>query len=374
LRIGIDATALPSQPVGAGNYIIQFIRSLADLEPPENLIVIAQPRGQTLIDQPGIRVDWLIVPERSPAARLVWEQVELFRLARKLNLNLLHSLHYTRPFWLPCASVVTFHDLTFMIAPHLHTRSKRWFFPIAMRMSARRADALTAVSENTRQDAIRLLGVPPEKITTTPLGVDSSFQVIQDQLLLSQVRERYHLPEQFILYVGQVEPRKNLPLLVRAYRALIDQGATPPLIIAGGFGWGYEQVLKEIEALGLQEHIRFLGYVPQSDLPVIYNLASLFVYPTLYEGFGLPALEAMACGVPVVTTEVASLPEVVGDAAVLVPPGDQQALVTAMKEVLSDPGLRLELSRRGPTRASRFTWKRTAQLTLQVYRQTLATS
>jgi glycosyltransferase involved in cell wall biosynthesis len=374
LRIGIDATALPSQPVGAGNYIIQFIRSLADLEPPENLIVIAQPRGQTLIDQPGIRVDWLIVPERSPAARLVWEQVELFRLARKLNLNLLHSLHYTRPFWLPCASVVTFHDLTFMIAPHLHTRSKRWFFPVAMRMSARRADALTAVSENTRQDAIRLLGVPPEKITTTPLGVDSSFQVIQDQLLLSQVREKYHLPEKFILYVGHVEPRKNLPLLVRAYRALIDQGATPPLIIAGGFGWGYEQVLKEIEALGLQEHIRFLGYVPQSDLPVIYNLASLFVYPTLYEGFGLPALEAMACGVPVVTTEVASLPEVVGDAAVLVPPGDQQALVTAMKEVLSDPGLRLELSRRGPTRASRFTWKRTAQLTLQVYRQTLATS
>ncbi|HLE15437.1 MAG TPA: glycosyltransferase family 1 protein [Anaerolineales bacterium] len=374
MRIGIDATALPPQPVGAGNYIIHLIRSLAALDPAEQLVVFAQPGGLELINKPDIPVSWVIIPERSPFARLVWEQVGLPRLIRRLRIDLLHSLHYTRPFWLPCASVVTFHDMTFFLSPHLHTRSKRWFFPPAIRMSARRADALTAVSESTRQDAIRILGIPAEKITTTPLGVDSNYRVIHDPLQRARVREKYRLPEQYVLYVGLVEPRKNLPLLVRAYRDLIDQGISLPLVVAGGFGWGYDQVLQEIEKLDLKERVQFLGYVPQGDLPLVYNLACLFVYPTLYEGFGLPALEALACGVPVVTSAVASLPEIVGDAGILVSAGDQQALTGAMLAILSDPELSSELSKRGPARASLFTWKRTAQLTLQVYRQVLQTS
>ena len=374
MRIGIDATALPPQPVGAGNYIIHLIRSLAALDPAEQLVVFAQPGGLELINKPDIPVSWVIIPERSPFARLVWEQVGLPRLVRRLRIDLLHSLHYTRPFWLPCASVVTFHDMTFFLSPHLHTRSKRWFFPQAIRMSARRADALAAVSESTRQDAIRILGIPAEKITTTPLGVDSNYRVIHDPLQRARVREKYRLPEQYVLYVGLVEPRKNLPLLVRAYRDLIDQGISLPLVVAGGFGWDYDQVLQEIEKLDLKERVQFLGYVPQGDLPLVYNLACLFVYPTLYEGFGLPALEALACGVPVVTSAVASLPEIVGDAGILVSAGDQQALAGAMLAILSDPELSSELSKRGPARASLFTWKRTAQLTLQVYRQVLQTS
>jgi glycosyltransferase involved in cell wall biosynthesis len=335
------------------------------------MVVFAQPEGWDLIDQAQLPVSWVIVPPRSPAVRLIWEQVTLPSLVRRHRIDLLHSLHYTRPYSLPCASVVTFHDMTFFLSPHLHTRVKRWFFPSAIRLSAWRADALIAVSESTRQDAIRLLGIPPEKITTTPLGVDDSFQVISDRLSLEQTRKKYDLPEQFILYVGLLEPRKNLPVLFRSYRDLLSQGISIPLVIVGGRGWGSGQVREEVTRLDLAERVRFLGYVSQSDLPFVYNLACLFVYPTLYEGFGLPVLEAMACGVPVVTSAVAGLPEIVGQAGLLVPAGDQQALSEAMRSVLIDPELRSRMKKSGLSQASRFSWKQTARLTLEVYRKVL---
>jgi glycosyltransferase involved in cell wall biosynthesis len=291
-----------------------------------------------------------------------------------MHLDLLHSLHYTRPWRLPCRSVVTFHDMTFFLYPQLHTRSKQAFFPLTIRASARSADAIIAVSESTRADSIRLLGIPGEKIIATPLGVDPAFRPIRDLESLDVVRQRYNLPDRFILYVGLVEPRKNLSGLIRAYRSALEGGIAHRLVVVGRFGWSYQQVLDEIEALGLQERVQFTGYIPQADLPIVYNLASLFVYPTLYEGFGLPALEAMACGTPVVTSNVASLPEIIGEAGVLIPPGDQQALSQALQDVLSDPGLQTHLAIKGPQQASQFTWERTARQTLQVYRQVLANS
>jgi glycosyltransferase involved in cell wall biosynthesis len=371
-RIGIDATALPSRPVGAGRYIIQLIRTLAALEPEEELIVFAYPDGRELIDVPereGFR--WAILPAKSPARRLLWEQTLFPRVAGEYRLDLLHSLHYTRPRWLPCASVVTFHDMTFFLYPQLHTRARRLFFPPAIRFSARHADALLTISESTRRDAIRLLNIPPEKIFATQLGVDASFRPVADPDARAAVRRRYDLPETFILYVGLVEPRKNLPVLIRALRSLADWGLSYPLVIAGRFGWMYQQVLAEIEALDLKENVRFLGYVPQADLPIVYNLACCFVYPTLYEGFGFPALEALACGTPLVTTAVSSLPEIVGEAGLLVPPGDEGALAAAVQAVITDAGLRARLAQEGPKRASQFAWERTAQQTLQVYRRVL---
>jgi glycosyltransferase involved in cell wall biosynthesis len=264
--------------------------------------------------------------------------------------------------------------MTFFLYPQLHTRSKQAFFPLTIRASARSADAIIAVSESTRADSIRLLGIPGEKIIATPLGVDPAFRPIRDLESLDVVRQRYNLPDRFILYVGLVEPRKNLSGLIRAYRSALEGGIAHRLVVVGRFGWSYQQVLDEIEALGLQERVQFTGYIPQADLPIVYNLASLFVYPTLYEGFGLPALEAMACGTPVVTSNVASLPEIIGEAGVLIPPGDQQALSQALQDVLSDPGLQTHLAIKGPQQASQFTWERTARQTLQVYRQVLANS
>jgi len=372
MHIGIDATALPPQPGGAGNYIIQLIRSLASLETDSHFTVFAFQSGYDLIDVPASpQLDWLLFPDKSPASRLLWEQMTLPRLVRDANVALLHSLHYTRPLSLPCASVVTFHDMTFFLYPHLHTRSKRIFFPTAIRLSARLADALIAVSENTKKDTVRLLGVPGDKITAIPHGVGEEFRPITDAALLESIRRKYKLPQDFILNVGFVEPRKNLTLLMKSYQQLHSQGISLPLVIVGGLGWMYEDVFRQAESLGIKEQVYFTGYVPDHDLPIIYNLARVFVYPSIYEGFGLPPLEAMACGTPLITTAVSSMPEHVGDAGILIPPQDEKALTNALQKLINDSTLQEELSSKGPERASQFTWKRTAQETIKVYQSVL---
>jgi glycosyltransferase involved in cell wall biosynthesis len=375
MRIGIDATALPPQPVGAGNYIIQLIRALAAQESDHDFVVFAQPRGQDMIALPeGSPVERVTVEERSPGSRLIWEQVQFPKLIRVSGVELLHSTHYTRPTWLACKSVVTFHDMTFFLYPELHTWARRFYFPKMMRMSASRADELITVSDSTRDDIVRLLGIDPKKITTTHLGVNPGYKPIDDQNKKRSVIEKYALPEKFILFVGLVEPRKNLPVLIDAFKRLIDEEFNFKLILVGRFGWMYEKVFDQVKELGLENMVQFLGYVPQEDLPVVYNLARLFVYPTIYEGFGLPVLEAMACGIPVITSDVSSLPEIVGEAGILTPVNDSDALFEAIVQGLTDSDLRQELIHKGPRRAANFSWAKTAQLTLQVYQRTMQTS
>lgn len=368
MRIGLDATPLPPQPVGAGVYIVQLIRALAQIECEHQFVVFVHAGRRGLIEEaplPG--VEWVVLPDLPPARRLLWEQTALPGLARRLRLDLLHSLHYTCPLVLPCRSVVTLHDLTFFFFPHLHTRAKRIFFPLAMRLSARSADALAAVSENTRRDAMRVLKIAPERIFTTPNGISPIFRPISDPAQLEACRARYDLPEQFILFVGLVEPRKNLPLLIEAYAYLRQQQAAPPLVIVGRFGWMSDQIQAQVDGLGLHEQVRFTGYVPLEDLPLVYNLSTIFVYPSRYEGFGFPPLEAMACGAPVITSGVSAMLDTVGDAGLLTPPDDQPALENALRRLLNDPDLRQELAARGRARAAEFTWTRTAQETLKAY-------
>lgn len=372
MRIGIDATALPPQPVGAGNYIIQLIRALAAGEFDNQLVIFAQQKGPRLINlQPDSSIEWQIVEDSSPGSRLIWEQTVLPSLAQKTKIDLLHSLHYTKPLRLTCASVVTFHDMTYYLYPQLHTRTRRLVFPTAMRFSAKQADALITVSESTREDAIRLLEIDPERIFTTQLGVDPSFIELNDNDEELKVISKYSLPEKFILYLGTIEPRKNLPVLIKSYKQLADDGTDYKLVLVGKYGWMYQEVLDLIADMDLQDMVCLTGYVSQEDLPVVYNLASLFVYPTIYEGFGLPALEAMACGVPVITTRVASLPEIVGDAGLLIPVNDTAALYKAMNQVLEDTALREKLIHDGLARSKLFSWERTAQLTQQVYKKVL---
>jgi glycosyltransferase involved in cell wall biosynthesis len=373
MRIGIDATALPPEPVGAGNYIIQLVRALSSLNSEDEWVIFAQKHARDLIDLPASdRLDWRIIPDQSPAQRLVWEQISLPALVYKSQVELLHSPHYTRPLRLPCASVVTFHDMTFFLYPHLHTHVKRLFFPGMIRFSARRADALIAVSEQTRLDAIRILHLSQEKITTIPLGIHPDFHPIQDQTALQACREKYRLPPTFILYVGLVEPRKNLPVLLKAYHLLLQKQSPPPLVIAGRMGWGAQEVLQHIKQLGLQDKVIFTGYVAAADLPLVYNLAQLFVYPSRYEGFGFPPLEAMACGTPTITSAISAMPDHVGQAAVLVEPDDHQALHTAMLKLLMQPDYRKRLSQAGPQQVAKFTWAETAWQTRALYQKVLA--
>jgi glycosyltransferase involved in cell wall biosynthesis len=368
MRIGIDISPLPSNPVGAGTYMIQLVRAISTLPSEHQFVIISQPKGRELVGEvSNPNVAWALTAERSPALRLLWEQTGLPIMARRLKLDLLHSLHYTRPFFLPCKSVVTFHDMTFFLFPELHTHSKRLFFPWAIRMSARRADAVISVSESTRRDALQILNISPEKIFAIPSGIGPEFRPIVDQELLLECRSKYNLPADFILFVGLIEPRKNLPMLLQSYAQLLKTQLDLPLVLVGRQGWDFEKVSQMIKGLGIERCVLLTGYIPDQDLPLIYNLARVFVYPSSYEGFGFPPLEAMACGTPVITSAVSAMLETVADGGVLIPPQDEDALTKALIMVLQDQSKQEYLSNRGQLRAAEFTWERTARETVHVY-------
>ena len=370
MKVAIDATALPPNPVGAGQYIIHLIRSLPRVAGDDRMLVYAQPHGWELIGIPEndvFRVS--LVPEMHPARRLLWEQTAFPALLRRSGVDLLLSLHYTMPLSKPLPQVVVFHDMTFFLFPHLHTLPKRYFFRWMIRRSARRADHLLADSESTRRDAIRLVGIPSEKITTVPLGVTPDFHPVTDAALLEHVRSHYALPPRFVLFVGLLEPRKNLETLLRAFPQVSRACPDVSLVIAGRKGWGYQETLRRVTDLGLERRVHFTGYVAQEHLPALYSLADVFVYPSLYEGAGLPVLEAMACGTPVVTSNVSSMPEFAGEAGVLVSPESPDAIASALIRLLHDPDERARRSAAGLQRAARFTWERTARLTLEACRR-----
>ncbi|MEW5870931.1 MAG: glycosyltransferase family 1 protein [Chloroflexota bacterium] len=371
MRIGIDATPLPPNPLGAGTYIIQLTRALTELHTDEQWVIFAQRSGRAKIETPAMtNVEWVLIPDISPSSRLVWEQSRLPFLARRSRIDILHSLHYTRPWVLPYASsIVTFHDMTFLLYPELHTLAKRILFPLAIQMSARRAQAIITVSEHTRKDTLRLLNLPEERVITTSLAASPDYRPISDALLLENCKRKYNLPDSFILYVGPVEPRKNLPLLLKAYHRLAVDGLNASLVIVGALGWMYAEVMQQVNALNLSSKVHFLGYIPAEDLPMVYNLARVFVYPSLYEGFGLPPLEAMACGTPVITSAVSAMIETVGEAGILVNPQGAEGLVDAIRVVCEDDELHQQLSQKGRAQAAKFTWKHTAQETLRVYQK-----
>ena len=236
------------------------------------------------------------------------------------------------------------------------------------RISVRRARRVVAVSESTKQDIVRIYDISPEKIDVVHNGVDTSFRPLPaDQV--AAFRQQKGLPERFALFVGTLEPRKNVVRLVEAY-ARLPKGR-PPLVLVGGKGWFYDEIFRRVEALELTGEVHFSGFVPAEDLPLWYNAADLFVYPSVYEGFGLPALEAMACGTAVITSTASSLPEVVGKAGRLVDPTDTEALATAMEQVLGDREMQEQMQTAGLVQAAGFSWEKAARLTADSYRHAL---
>ncbi len=369
LRIGIDATAVPARRTGAGNYIFNLVKALTRVDQRNEYVVFAQPAfAEQLGPTPAnMRVDVRTFGSR--AQRLLWEQATLPRLVSRLTLDLLHSPHYTMPLGLRTRSVVTFCDMTFVLYPELHEPVKRVFFPAIMRWSARRADRLIAISESTGHDLARLWQVPAGRITTIPLAADPKFNA-PEEADVAGITARYGLAGRgYILYVGVLEPRKNVDRLVEAFAAIAAQVPDVDLAIAGGRGWMYDAIFAQVARTGLSERVKFLGHITQEELPALYAGARAFAYPSQYEGFGIPVLEAMLCGTPVVTTNVSSMPEVVGDSALLVHPDDTPGLAAALLRVLQDRELAGELVRRGRAQGRRFSWDRSARETVAVYRE-----
>jgi glycosyltransferase involved in cell wall biosynthesis len=329
--------------------------------------------GDKTFQSDSVAVHTSQLPTHRPVARIFWEQFIQPLALRRAGVDLLHAMAFVAPLAAPCPFVVTVYDLSFLRFPEAFRPFNRWYLSRFTAHSVRRAKAVITISESTRQDVITLLGAPPERVHTIYCGVDDSFHPLPADEV-TQFRAARHLPESFLLYLGTLEPRKNIDGLLRAYALWREQaGHAPPLVIAGGKGWYYAQIFELVEALALTGQVIFPGYVSQAELPLWYNAATAFVYPSHFEGFGLPVLEAMACGTPVITSTASSLPEVAGPngAACLINPADTAALAQAMAAVMSQPDLRRDMAQQGRARAGLFRWEKTARQTVNVYQKAL---
>lgn len=307
-----------------------------------------------------------------PAGRIVWEQLALPILGQRCHLDLLHGAVNVSPLLAPCPTVITVHDLSFMRYPQAFPALQRVYLQTQVKRSARAARRVIAVSEATKRDVVALFGVPADRIDVVYNGVDAAFCPAAPEEI-EAFRRRNGLPDRYVLHLGTLEPRKNLVRLVQAFHAARGRGPRDvKLVLAGGKGWGYDDIFAEVSRLGLDQDVLFPGYISDEDLPWWYRGAELFCYPSLLEGFGLPVAEAMACGTPVITSNVSSLPEVAGDACWLIDPTSEEALADALATLLTDKSRAGTLRAKGPQQAAQFTWHRTAEQTATVYRQALS--
>lgn len=374
MRICIDISPAVHHRAGLGRYAQELAAALLDADSENEYVAFYHRAVDAQVDPPLDRLPQLTTnlatkPWRMSAllAHLTgFSQDRLFP-----GIDLFHATDHLLPRLSQVKTIFTLHDLIFRFYPEMHKPLNRWFLTLMMPRFLRVADAVIAVSECTKRDAVRFYGLDEGKIHVVHEGVNPRFRPAAPEAL-SEVRRTYGLPERFILSLGTIEPRKNLTSLLKAYGALRETGSDFKLVIAGKKGWLYEGFFRKLRELGLEDEVIFPGFVPDGDLPALYSAADLFVFPSLYEGFGLPVLEAMACGVPVITSNTSSLPEVAGDAAILIDPNSVDALVGAMRTVLKSEQLRRDLQAKGQMQAAEFSWDTAARETVAVYASVLA--
>lgn len=370
MRIGIDVRLIFHQQAGISWYTLRLLQALSQID-QDNEYVLLQHRRQPdpLIDAPNFTSVTLLTP-----AHHRFEQWPLSLETRMLGLDLIHSPDFIPPLHNQIPAVCTVHDLAFLLYPNLVTAdSARYYGQIEL--AVKRANRIIAVSNSTRNDLVKLLGAPESKIDVIYEAADPIYQPIDRQSARqSLLSAGISVPDRFILFVGTIEPRKNLGTLLRSYVKLRNAyGVDVPLVLAGAPGWLSNDIGDLVVSLNLSDHVLFTGKIPESaQLRALYNLAIMLVHPAYYEGFGLPPLEAMACGTPVVCSDAGSLPEVVGDAALMANPEDVDEWTVAMHRLLEDDRLAAELRDKGLQRASSFSWKKAAHDTLQTYRQAVA--
>jgi glycosyltransferase involved in cell wall biosynthesis len=372
MNVTIDVSPAVHQRAGLGRYVGELVNALQGIAGEELHLSAFFTEARSARPGGAIRA----LPQYS--SRLGYKPWRLAAMASSFSRvpfdgyygkpDLVHATDHLLPH-VRAASVFTLHDLIFEIYPEHHKRYNYTFLKLMMPRFLRAADQIIAVSQHTRADAVRIYGIPGEKITVIYEGVDPHYRLTRDPTTLAAVRVRYSLPEQFILHVGTIEPRKNLGRLLDAVAALKREFPGLKLVLVGKKGWLYDSFFQKLAQSGLESEVLFPGFVAEEDLPLVYQLATVFAFPSVYEGFGLPPLEAMACGVPVVCSNASSLPEVVGGGGLMVDPHDTSALTAALRRVLADEPLRQELSGRGVEQAARFSWDRAARETLDVYRR-----
>lgn len=367
MRIALDGIPLVEAKTGVGHYTDALAEWLARTHSDHQYELIS-PFDFSFAHHNGNKpanLNKKFLPVRKPFNK--WWLIGLPALLRITPIDVFHGTNYCIPVFAPCPTVVTIHDLSLFAQAQAHEtdnvkRGKR-----RVPIMARRATRIIAPSEATRREIIAHLGISEERIRVIPEAARPNlhpYSAAQAQPVLA----RYQIHEPYLLYVGTIEPRKNLATLIRAYDDLIHSTShRPQLVLCGGRGWLCDDIYRLVEELRLQDMVRFTGYVPDEDLPALYSAAEIFIYPSLYEGFGLPPLEAMACGTPVITSNTSSLPEVVGDAGFLLPPRDRAALTHTMAQLMSDRAMRQHYCQAGSQRAGLFSWERAANETQAVY-------
>lgn len=368
LRVGVDARLTYYREGGISTYTMGLLRGLSQVIGDREEVVVLQSRRDRAprVAARGFSTAYLATP---PHHRL--EQIGLPLELIWRGLDVVHCPDFIPPLRRRCRAVITVHDLAFLLYPHLLTEeSQRYYGQIDQAVKS--ADAIIAVSQNTRNDLVERVGAKPEKVVVIPEAADEIYRPLDRDLVEATLQRRFRFGRGYILFVGTIEPRKNLPFLLRAYALLKERWrsvgrSVPKLVIAGRKGWLFGEVFRAVEDLRLGDDVIFVGVVSPDDLVILYNGASLLVFPSLYEGFGLPLLEAMACGTPVVGAEVSSIPEVVGDAGLLYSPKDIEALISGLESLILDEGLANRLREKGFERVKGFSWTATARETLALY-------
>lgn len=373
MRIGLLVYALDRPLSGISRYTCELAQAFAELNDESEITLLTcggpgplASAGLKHVNMPGCR--------KLPAL-LTLGNVEIPLLARRLKLDILHDTTGVTPFALGAAharKVVTLYDVIPWSFPGVSTRLDTLIYRHWLPTLLPSADAILTISKASKDEIARHLHIPPERIHIVYSGVNKRYQPASS-FDIRHMRERYNLPKNYILFLGSVEERKNLRRVLEAYAQLKKQGAPHQLVIAGPHKWKYKEIMAAVDQLQLKDTVTFTGYVQDHDLPALYTAADVFVFPSLAEGFGLPVLEAMACGAPVVTSNISSLPEAAGDAAILVDPYDSKAISTAMKIILEDENVRQDLRSKGFTRAQEFSWQSVARKTLDVYQKVSST-
>ena len=364
MPIVLDARTATAHFPGIGRYVVSLSRALTRIAPDLDLTLLHNPTAKatrtTLPDLPRL------VCTASPFS--IQQQWIVPTMLRQARAKLYHSPYYLMPYLPNVPSVITCYDLIPLIYPEYYTVSQRLIYRLAHYLALRAARVILAISEATKADLVRIFHLDPQRVLVTPLAADTSFAPCS-RMQVDALRLKYTLPERYVLYLGSNKPHKNLIRLVQAWQManVKHYMSNTQLVIAGQWDELYPEAKRLAAELGLKDQVIFVGAVEEIDLPALYSGATLFVFPSLYEGFGLPVLEAMACGTPVISSNTSSLPEVAGKAALLIDPHQSEALAEAITRVLQDQALRQSMQEQGLEQASHFSWKHTARETMAAY-------
>ena len=371
MRVGIDVGPIARARTGVGNYCYHLLKHLLQLEGEHSLVGFYSglSRGDLSAFEGAMRTRYVRLPTRALYA--VWNAFERPHVDRLLGgVDVYHATNYFLPPVATARRVVTVHDLSFLVLPELSSPKIVSTFTKGVRRFCAEADAVIADSYSTKRDIVERLDVSDEKVTVVHLAANEGFAPVDRGEAQARLARAYRIEGPYLFFVSTIEPRKNVEGLLRAF-AQLTKDFPHKLILAGSLGWYGDTLIELIRELRIADRIVCPGFVPDEDLPSFYSAADAFVFPSHYEGFGLPVLEAMACGCPVVTAKNSSLPEVVGEAALLADSKDFDGLAEQMRRVLSEPGLREALSAKGKAQAATFSWARSAEETMRVYKKLL---